>query len=650
MSQGRTSDAKSSSAPENRERASAQGRALAASGASFGSGSPTNRIAQLQRSVGNQATLQMLARAGAGAQPIQRKPAVLDSWLGAHMRGAKSPQEPTTVDENKKIGKKIKHGQQLDNLEIFDTTSEWVKVKSNGEEGFVRSEKVKEPRDLKTMRGKVKEAQDSGNFGQSEAFEEESGALENTGDTLEITGSGVGGQSDVYSDLSGELKEQIKKDTASGLDTTAKSKEKAGVDKENAKLGVASGLLDFGSGFVGLAKMKKALAESKNKTEKGLTVFEGVQNVEKTFAGTAKLVDNAAKVSGKDDGVGSSEAVSGFGGSIGDALAAVKSAFFMVRDVFKLFKEQFAGDGLTKDELIKGSLSAIQNGLESAQSAVKTVKSILEIFESATGNLKDVIPGIGIAISGIKLTIKVYDMIQWNISKSKMTTIKRDFKDKYTGKDMVKENRYTLFGKTIHKSKGTDKEKLSARRDQLGTKQDRTAEEDEELGDIQTYELAKEMKYINQKRMNRGGMEAGLEMVSMAGDIATLSGAGSAVGISLKAAAGGTKVGMGLFRRAKQYGRDQAAKSGPNSAWSSVFDAEKSSEKKHERRGKDTDLILDMIAKLPEFEDTDAVKKQYLRVEHFIEASGCSPKALYKLNGDIDGQRKLLMDSMKKRD
>ncbi|MFB9274292.1 hypothetical protein [Cohnella cellulosilytica] len=517
---------------------------------------------------------------------------------------------------------------------------------------------------LSAMRLKVQKAQEDGTFGQADDHEAERTVFDNANDTSEISNSGVGGQSDHYQDISDGLKDRMEKAEEAGEDTSSLKADKAKVDRENQKLSVASGVLDIGSGFVGLINMRKAIKEADGKAETAGALYEGLESVQKAFAGAAKITDNAAKLEGSEEGVGSSEAVSGYGGSVGDALAAIKSAFFLVKDIYSLFKECFSEDGIAKEDAVKGGLSALQNGLESAQSAVKTVKSILEVMESGVGKLTETIPAIGIAISGIKVTIKVFNMMQWNASKQKMTEIKADFKqkysqDKYKHLGIVKDNTYTLFGKTIHQSKGTDKTKIDDYRRELldivddsntSATEEAKKQARDELNDIEHYEIAKEMKSINQKRMTRAGIEAGLEMVSMAGDIATLSGAGAAVGISLKAAASGAKTGLSLFRRVKQYGRDKAAKSGPDSAWSSVFNAEKSSDKKHAKRANDADLILSMVAKLPESDDTIEAKGQFQRVMYFIEATGCDKKALFKANGEVGKQRELLMEAMKSRD
>ncbi|MBD2846514.1 hypothetical protein IDH44_15035 [Paenibacillus sp. IB182496] len=514
------------------------------------------------------------------------------------------------------------------------------------------------PTGLGLMGHRLREASANGTMGQAEDYQAEDIAFDNINALLDISSAGVGGQSEVYDDLSDSLKDSIEEGEKNQQDVSKLKDDKARADHQNQRLGVAAGLLDVGAGFIGLLNMKKAIKESKNRSETAGALYEGLESGQKVFSGVANVVDNAAKLEGHEDGIGSSEAVAGYSGSIGDALSSIKSAFFMVKSIFELYREANSNEGLSKKELFRGGLDVVQNGLEAASSAVKTVKSILEILESGVGKLGQVIPGIGIAISGIKLTIKVYNMIQWNTSRGKMTQIKRDFKTKYASSGVVVHKSYSLFGRRLHESQGTNKLLLEQRKNELAAILDPAnaatdAEKEQaelELNDIEDYSLAKEMKNINQKRMTRAGIEAGLEMATIAGDIATLSGAASAVGVSLKAAAGGAKVGMGLFRRMKQFGRDKAAKQDSSRVWSAVFNAEKSSDKKHNRRSRDAELILNMVSKLPDRANTEEERGQYKRVLNYIEATGCSTKALFRENGDVIKQRELLIEAMKKRD
>ncbi|WP_168120789.1 hypothetical protein [Paenibacillus sp. HB172176] len=574
-------------------------------------------LRQLQASVGNQATLQLMA--SLHAPPLQRKVSAPIQRVPQNGPG----NVPTAVP--------VPPVPQA----------------------------IAPPTGLGLMGRRLREASANGTMGQAEDYEAEGVAANNISDMIDISGSGVGGQSDVYGDLSDSLKDSIKEGKENKEDVSKLEQEKESVDRESQKLGVASGLLDVGSGFIGLLNMKKAIKESKSRWETAGAIYEGVESGQKIFSGVANVVDNAAKLEGHEDGIGASEGVAGYSGSVGEALSSIKSAFFMVKSVFELYKEWKSDEGITGKEMFRGGLDVLQKGLESASSAVKTVKSILEILESGVGKLTQAVPGISIAISGIKLTIKVYNMILWNTSREKMTQIKREFKTKYANTAAVVRNTYSLFGKKLHESQGTNKVLLEQRKNELLAIVDPAnanatdAEKEQakqELSDIEHYSLAKEMKNINQKRMTRAGIEAGLEMANIAGDIATLSGAASAVGVSLKAAAGGAKTGMGLFRRMKQYGRDKAADQNSYRIWSSVFNAERSSDKKHDRRVRDADLILDMVSKLPEQANTEAELGQYRRVLNYIEATGCSTKALFRKNGDIEKQRELLMEAMKSRD
>lgn len=158
------------------------------------------------------------------------------------------------------------------------------------------------------------------------------------------------------------------------------------------------------------------------------------------------------------------------------------------------------------------------------------------------------------------------------------------------------------------------------------------------------------LKSINEKRLTRGAIKVGLEMVNIAGDIATLSGVGAEAGVPLKAAAAGVSASMAVARNAKQLGRNITAKTGEHNVMRKIFNADKSSAKKTEKRDQHATLIMQMIADLPEFDaGKETIVEQYQRVEDFISASGISPAALYRLNGKPKKQRELLMDGMKKR-
>ncbi|WP_409344359.1 hypothetical protein [Paenibacillus sp. MBLB4367] len=644
--------------------ASMSGQGQAGEGRRNGFG--PNALIALQQTYGNQAAQRYAKRLAGGSeagktQPgpgsggaVQMKEALMSSMMGAHMRAFTEDNDPADstgntklykVKEQQTVGKKISYRTKFEDKEKQDETGKWEMIEHNGVTGFVRKEKVKETATLANMRGKLSANKAStGQVGgtadphKAEGFDE---AAEQTGDAIGYTDDTLGDTSDEL----GELGKKEKNDK---------------LEADSDKIGVAgsvTGLLSGGLG--GLMAMKKGVSAFRSTTmttgEKagaiGEAGAEGVESVHKTFDGVANMVDSSAKVAGHSDGIGASDAVAGWSGSVGDAIGAIKSAFFTVKDIYTMFKEAFSTEGITLDEVVEGSLSAISHALQAAKSVVKTVKSILDILKIGTSALGTAIPAIGIAISGIEITLKVYGMIKSSINHYRMTNIKRDFKKKYAASSFIKEERkLQVRGKTLWSGNtGVHKDKLDDRKNALSGSAARTDDEQQELNDIREYELAKEMKNINNKRLIRAGMQIGFEMVNIAGEIATLSGVGAKVGLPLKAVAAGAGVSMSIARKVKQLGRDRAAKPGAWSVTKAVFNAEKSSEKKHAKRAQDADVIMNMIAELPEFDNSEEVKKQYEHIEHFITASGCNPKSLYRLNGDPSAQRNLLIEGMKKR-
>lgn len=664
-------------APGRRNRSTGSMHAMSPAQASMGgqeqtgdgrrNGLAPGALLALQQTYGNQATQryarQLTDRSGAGkAQPgagsgaaVQMKEALMSSFMGAHIRGYtedNDPADPTgntklyKVDENKTVGKKIGYRTKFDDKEIQDETGKWEMIEHEGVTGFVRKEKVKETATLANMRGKLHANKTSTGSVGGQASDLEDEGLDGA---AEQTGEGVGYVTDTLGDTSDELEELGKKE----------NNDKLGSDSD--KVGVAGSVTGFlGGGLGGLMAMKKGVSAYRSTTmttgEKAEAIggasAEGVESAHGMFDGIAGMIDGGAKVSGKEDGIGASEGVSDWSGSVGDAIGAIKEAFFTVKDIYDMFKEGFSTEGITADEVVRGTLSAVGHALLSAQSVVKTVKSILDILKLGTGALGTAIPAIGIAISGIEITLKVYEMIKSTINNYRMTQIKRDFKKKYANSSYIKEeSKLQVRGRTLWTgNKGVHMDKLGVRRDALKGSASITDDEQQELNDIREYELARSMKEINNKKLVRAGIQVGLNMVNIAGEIATLSGVGAKVGLPLKAIAAGAGVSMSIARTVKQAGRDRAAKAGAWGITKAVFDAEKSSDKKHAKRVKDADVIMNMISELPEFDGSEGVKQQYQHVENFITASGCSPKALYRLNGDPSKQRDLLVEAMKKRE
>lgn len=620
-------------------------------------------ILQLQRALGNAALIQMLTDpAKLPASMPSPNASKQTSLAGAHLRSFKkeldaSGGESFEVDESTMVGGKIKYRGELDVYEVYDKTGGWKLAKFGSDYGFIRKDKVKALGGIAGARDKLADikAQQSGaalsSIGSNPQAEEGTEERVETADNLKELGTLVPGTK------SEQLEDAI--DNLKGVEGAEDQKE--ALENQKSHLDVGTNPLEFAmSGVSGLIAMKKTIGAIKDPEQSKMDVAEGV--IDTAASGTkmvesgSGLINDAGVVHGTGD-IGDAGAVSDWAGSVGEAIAAIKSAFSVVKGIYEMFKKGMSDEGLSKDEAVAGTLDALENSLQAAQGVLKTVKAIKDILDMGTAGLAAAIPAVGIAISGISITIKTYNAVKATVSAMKMTTAKREFKSAYgaggKNKDYVTAGKKRTLG-GVHlwtTNAGTDPAKLKQRKDELtalGTAA--SPDEVQELKDIQDYELAKEMKYINRKRQIRGTIEIGLEMTNIAGDIATLTGVGAQVGIPLKAAAGGAGATMKVARTVKQMGRDRAAKPGAWSVTKAVFNADKSSSAKLAKRIQHSNLILEMVAALPEYRPGDeSILKQYKRVENFISASGVSTAELYRLNGNVEKQRELLVGGMKQR-
>lgn len=371
-----------------------------------------------------------------------------------------------------------------------------------------------------------------------------------------------------------------------------------------------------------------------------------IESSGKMVSGSAGLVDKSAKSTGHTKGVGASSSVSDYAGTVAEAISAVKSTIFAVKAIYDMYSKASENGGLDKGEKARGVIEVISNAIQAAQSGIKVAKGIMEIMESSTASLTAVIPGVSIAVSGVKIAIKTVDVIKAGLNRTAMTKVKRDFKGQAGYADVLKEKKWYT------RNVGVDKQKLAQKKhdlEVLAAQGDAGAVA--QLDEIAQYELAKEMKKINVKRTDRGAIQIGLELTKIAADIATLTGVGAQVGTPLKIVATGIGAAMPIARSLKQAGRDRASKAGAWGITKAVFNADKSTEKKLEKRAHDTDLIFDMFAKLPVWNETDAsVVSRYKQVESFVEAAGISIHALYKFENDPAKLKGAIVEAMGKRE
>lgn len=429
----------------------------------------------------------------------------------------------------------------------------------------------------------------------------------------------------------------------------------AGMAKTAGGTGSVAGVADSAGGIIQIiSSIRDGMAIVKNDQQKSTAnrvwnmsekIATGADGAGKLVNGMTNVVDKSAKAHGHTDGVGASSVVSDYTGSVAEGLSAIKSAVSAVVNIYKMYEKYNEQGGLSKGDVAKGTLETLTNLLEAASSSLKVAKTVADIMETGAGNLTTVIPGVSIAVSGVKIAVKTVDVIKAGLNRTAMTRLKRDFKGKYESAGFIKAKRW--FGGNA----GVDMGKLRAHKAQLET---RKAQGDltvaAELEEITQYELAREMKSINKKRTTRGGLTIGIELVKIAGDIATLTGVGAQVGTPLKLVATGVGVALPIARAAKQSGRDRAANPDSWKLTKMVFNAEKSTAKKEERRSKDADLLIDMFVQLPAYDaNDDGIVKQYNNLYSFVRATGVNLFTLEKYKSEPDKMKEKLVEAMAER-
>ncbi len=222
----------------------------------------------------------------------------------------------------------------------------------------------------------------------------------------------------------------------------------------------------------------------------------------------------------------------------------------------------------------------------------------------------------------------------------------------------------------LEKKVGITAEKINTAATKIKTQQGAMAAYAVDKGlsqeDIEEVDLADELTSGNQKRIIRQSIHLSSDAVKIAASIANLTGVGATAGVAMKASAAGVDLSLPFLRSLKQYGRKKAAESqakgetGTFSQW--LFNANKSDIAKLEERKRHTVTIFKMVNKLndhvPLPTDIPADKASKLekfrlssaRVELFIQAAGCEPKELYRLNGKPDAQASLILKSLYKRE
>jgi hypothetical protein len=392
------------------------------------------------------------------------------------------------------------------------------------------------------------------------------------------------------------------------------------------------------------------------------------------------------------------------------AISTVKGAVGLVHMAFLQRKK---GQAHGKEEWAQAWSGVVTGALATVKGVVKSIRAIHEalggaIDSAASKVLSTVAVGFDIAIAAIKSIMQGYYLIKSAVQLSRMQKRKGEIEAKLVRKgghsrdelkeavkfygeregmlatldDLIAKNEQTIEEEkkqqgrwTRFKSRVRDpKEKIAQLEEQNKTyrankikiEAETRAREKGRLfphaADVAELGLAGELRWVNQKRIVRQSVHITTNLVQIGASIATIvSGPGAPAAIALKATAAGIDTSLPFFRWVKQKSRDVAAKQAATKGevTNKLFRVDKSSAAKLQARKKQAVMVLMMAVKLNDYmpkgasptpEEVRRLQKHAGRVESYIRATGCSPKKLYRANGNPQEQVKILVKELARRE
>lgn len=495
--------------------------------------------------------------------------------------------------------------------------------------------------------------------------------------------------------------------TSSGsLEKFSKTAKASNSEADTSKLDTGKGSMDTASGILGMATSIATLFSGKAElTDKIAALFDGFASGAKTVSGISGIVEATNGASDSDAGK-----VSNWSGAFGNMISTLKSGVDSMINVVDLIKMISSDENYSKQEYFEKGSKLLLNALATAKGVMESIKGVYEAIGGlATGVLEKAVVGIDIAISACKTLMQGFYLAesayQWYLMSKREKEEKANLENKGQDADKIKaaQDFYTTTEAQIAvlKARIAEKEaKNLLRQQQLNTmpagkaktklqnqydttqakitrhtnevtalNQQISNREDPSTGNLTRQDLAgldltQELGSGNRKRVIRQSIHIFTNLLNIAGGIANLTGVGAQAGVALKASAAGIDLSLPLFRSLKEFGRNQAAKNrakGESGIANKIFNADKATVAKLTSRKKHAAVIMSMVADLntilPKSSDpvekakeTQALNTAIQRIEGYIRATGCSPKKLYRLNGQPMQQLELLVQEMYKRE
>lgn len=395
-------------------------------------------------------------------------------------------------------------------------------------------------------------------------------------------------------------------------------------------------------GFYGdVQKMPEA--ELNAKIEAGFAKATLVASTAKAGAALASGVDKTNKAAS------TAKAVTG---SVASGVVALKDGVMAIKHIYDAYKKATSEEGSSKQEKGEATLKIVQELISSATGTVTALKSILDLFQQASGGLATAIPGLGLALNAVTIAINVYELMkaktneafiqkelqtnEWEgtLGGGKKDKDKRKAQDKYIAtfegeiEKMTKKEKDLLKEKAKYEKDPSKAQKLEEVNQKLQGTQSSLALAKKQLGSLKDNQALTNLAQVNKDRQKNAAFSIGVELTSLVGNVLALVPEPSAqlAGVALKAAAAGAVV----FKKAGgfivQKMRDHADKN-PDSILNGMVDNTRSTSKEDIRKKESARYIFNKIAKA-DLTDGRSVNA----INQYIQAAGMSPNELARIH------------------
>lgn len=349
-------------------------------------------------------------------------------------------------------------------------------------------------------------------------------------------------------------------------------------------------------------------------------------------------------------------------GPITSAFSTIKGGFESALGIYNSVKHLVKGESSAK-EFAYETLDNLENVAETLKSTLEMVESVYSLIEPAGELLPTwLLPGIDLVIDGIGVVKHMVQTVEATINyyraERRMSRLQQSdptIRSMMQGAASTQQSKWYHklpgLGSKLKKEEQRKKTKLSAETSlhtlaSSSSSSNQPPASEEERMSMEKYTLMSDLRYINKKRINRGALNLSVDLMKIIGGITKLAGGEatpvSAVGTGISLLGTLTKAGAWALRKGKQFARDRG--------WRGT-DQSKTTEAKKKQYEANVERIFNMARSLPEYDPANEdTKRQYDELDLVITLTGASLPKLLRHSGELDEQKKILIEAMKKRD